>query len=103
MKKAMVFSYEEFDNIVYEATYRTMGIYYNKLNEVWCFTEVTEDSDEWWDEWLEEFGKDVEEEVNSFGADDDGFVYAMIGKRFDAVVDEVIIDFFNERVAVIFE
>lgn len=103
MKKAIVFGYDEFENLVYDATYRTMGIYYNKIDEVWYFTEVSGDTDEWWNEWLEEFGEEVEEEVNSFGADDDGFVYAMIGKNLNIVVDEIIIDFFNERVAVIFE
>ena len=103
MKKVMTFDYEEFENLVYEVTYRTMSIGYDEFDSVWYFVEVSGYTDELREEWLEEFGKDALEEVISFNGDDDRFVYAMIGKKFNAVVNEVIIDFCSGRVAVIFE
>lgn len=102
MKKTMVFTYDEFEFLIDEVTYGLVEIYYDAFDNIWCWSEAIIDD---WNEWLKEYGEETEDEVNSFGniIDDDGFVYAMLGKRFDAVVEEIIIDLYRERVAVIFK
>ena len=102
MKKAMVFTYEEFEKLVWEVTYDTMGIAYD-MYDGWFWTMRNFDTDEEYNEWLEEYGEEAEAESDDRYDDDEGFVYRMIGKKFNAVVDTVIVDVKGNAVAVIFE
>ena len=100
MKKSMVFSFDEFDALVAEVTYGVVGFSYDAYDGSHYVQTINDDE---WDEWEEEYGEEAGREVDRFWEEWDEFVIAMIGKKFEAVVDEVISDFFNERVAVIFE
>lgn len=103
MKKAMIFNLYEFEELVSEVTYGVMG-FYNTMNDGWYWMITMNDDD--WEEFADTYGKDAKKELDKFAFDElenGDFAYSMIGKRFDAIVEEIVIDFYNERVAVIFE
>ena len=99
MKEAMVFSFDEFDTLVAEVTYGTVGFSYDAFDG-YHYVETMNDDE--WDEWIEEYGEDAEKEVNDFYDNFEEFVYAMISKKFDAGVEHIIVDYFKDVVAVIF-
>lgn len=114
MKKAMVFNLEEFEELIMNVCYDVVSVIFYDLDG-WFFTETIFASDDVYFEWEEtldeEAMKDLMEagwfndiadgEETSFNARD--FSYSMIGKRFDAVVENIIVDTDNDAVAVIFE
>ena len=100
MDEAMVFTLEEFEEFIYEVTYDTIGVCYDVFDG-FSFVEVNM-TDEQWDDWLKWYGVDVEKEINSF-EDDYEFVYTMLGKRFNAVVKNIVCDIQGNAVALIFE
>lgn len=114
MKKAMVFNLEEFEELIMNACYDVVSIIYYDLDG-WFFTEtIFADEDAYfdWEETIDEeanadlmeagwFNDIVDGEETSFNAQD--FAYSMIGKRFNAIVENIIVDTDNGAVAVIFE
>lgn len=114
MKKAMVFNLEEFEELIMNVCYDVVGVIFYDLDG-WFFTEtIFADEDAYfnWEETIDEeakedlmeagwFGDIADDEESSFDARD--FAYSMIGKRFNAVVESVIVDTNNGAVAVIFE
>lgn len=100
MKKSMVFGFDEFDTLVAEVTYGVVGFSYDAYDG-YHYTETMNDGE--WDEWLEEYGEEAENEVNNYYDDFEEFVRIMIGKKFDAVVEHIIVDYFKDMVAIIFE
>lgn len=114
MKKAMVFNLEEFEELIMNVCYDVVSIIFYDLDG-WFFTETifaNEDAYFDWEETIDEeakadlmgagwFNGIIDGEETSFNAQD--FAYSMIGKRFNAVVESVIVDADNDAVAVIFE
>ena len=100
MNKAIVFTYDEFEELVYDVTYGIVGINWD-MYDGWFWTEMFFEDEEW-NEWLEEYGEETEAEINEF-PDDEDLVYHMIGKKFNATVKTVIVDVKGGEVAVIFE
>ena len=100
MKKSMVYSFDEFDSLVAEVTYGVVEFFYDSFDGYHYIQTVNDDE---WDEWEEEFGEEAGKEVDSFWGEWDEFVVAMIGKKFDAVVEHIIVDYFKDMVAVIFK
>lgn len=114
MKKAMVFNLEEFEELVMNACHDVVSIIYYDLDG-WFFAETNFASDDAYFEWeqiLDDeamadlmgagwFNDIIDDEETSFDVQD--FAYSMIGKRFNAVVESVIVDTDNGAVAVIFE
>lgn len=100
MKKSMVFSFDEFDSLVAEVTYGVVGFSYDAFDG---YHYVMTMNDNEWDEWEEEYGEEAKNDVDRFWDNNDEFVIAMIGKKFDAVVEHIIVDYFKDMVAVIFE
>ena len=100
MEKAMVFTCDEFEELIYEITYETVGVWQDHYDG-WGFAEL-DMSDGKWDEWFNKFGEAVEEEVISF-EDVYEFVYAMLDKKFGAKVQSIILDNHMDAVAVIFK
>jgi hypothetical protein len=63
-------------------------------------------NDDDWDKFWEVHEEDLEEEMANYicnECDGEELVHAMIGKKFDAVVENIIVDYFKDTVAVIFE
>lgn len=102
MKKCMVFTYDEFVELVWEVTYDTMDIAYD-MYDGWFWTFRSFETDEEYEEWLEIYGEEAETEIDDRYEDDEDFIYSMIGKKFNAVVDTIIVDVKSNAVAVIFE
>lgn len=103
MNKSMVFSFDEFDILVAEVTYGTVGFSYDAFDG-FHYVETMDDDE--WDEFLEIHEKDLEEEMANYVCtewDEEELVYAMIGKKFDMVVKHIIVDYFEDMVAIIFE
>ena len=100
MKKSMVFSFDEFDSLVAEVTYGVVGFSYDAFDGYHYIITMNDDE---WDEWEEEFGEEAKNDVDSFWDEWEEFVIAMIGKKFDAVVGNIIVDYFKDMVAVIFK
>ena len=100
MKKCMVFSFDEFDTLVAEVTYGVVGFSYDAFDGYHYVMTMNDDE---WDEWEEEFGKEAGKEVDNFWDEWDEFVVVMIGKKFNMVVENIIVDYFKDAVAVIFE
>lgn len=100
MKKAIVFSFDKFDSLVAEVTYGVVGFSYDAFDGYHYIQTVNDDE---WDEWGEEYGEEAGKEVDSFWGEWDEFVVAMIGKKFDSVVEHIIVDYFKDMVAVIFK
>lgn len=100
MKKSMVFSFDEFDSLVAEVTYGVIGFSYDAFDGYHYVMTMNDDD---WEEWEEEFGEEAKNDVDRFWDDNNEFVIAMIGKKFDAVVEHIIVDYFKDMVAVIFE
>lgn len=101
MNRAKVFTWKEFEELIEEITYGTMNVGYD-ISDGWFFTERYFDTDEEYNEWLKEYGEDVETEVNSFENKEE-FVYCMIDRKFDAVLQSIIVDIYADAVAVIFK
>jgi hypothetical protein len=100
MKKAMVFSFDEFDTLVVEVTYGVIGFSYDAFDGYHYVMTMNDDD---WEEWEEEFGEEAKNDVDRFWDDNNEFVVAMISKKFDAVVEHIIVDYFKDMVAVIFK
>lgn len=114
MKKAMVFNLEEFEELIMNVCYDVVSVIFYDLDG-WFFTEtIFADEDAYfnWEETIDEeakadlmeagwFNDIIDDEEISFDAQD--FAYSMISKRFDAVVENIIVDTDNGAVAVIFE
>ena len=100
MKKSMVFSFDEFDCLVAEVTYGVVGFSYDAFDGYHYIITMNDDD---WEEWEEEFGEEAKNDVDRFWDDNNEFVIAMIGKKFGAVVEHIIVDYFKDMVAVIFE
>lgn len=114
MKKAMVFNLEEFEELIMNVCYDVVSVIFYDLDG-WFFTETQFANDDTYFEWeqtLDEeamadlmeagwFNDIVDDKETSFDVQD--FAYSMIGKRFNAVVENIIVDTDNGAVAVIFE
>ena len=100
MKKSMAFIFDEFDALVAEVTYGVVGFYYDAFSGYHYTTTM---NDEEWDEWLENHDEEAEKEVRKYWGEEDEFVIAMIGKKFGMTVEHIIVDYFKDMVAVIFE
>ena len=100
MKNAMAFSFNEFDALVAEVTYGVVGFSYDDRDG---FHYIETMNDDEWDEWLEEYGEEAEEEVNNYYDNFELFVGAMISKKFDEIVIDIIVDYFKDTVVVLFE
>lgn len=99
MKKAMVFTCDEFENLIYEITYETVGLWM-EYND-WGLAELSIEDEEY-DKWLSKFGEEIEEKVNSF-EDVYELVYAMLDEKYNEKVDSIILDESMDTVAVIFK
>ena len=102
MNKAMIFTWSEFEELIWEVSYETIGIAY-EMCDGWFWTVRNFDTDEEYDEWLEEYGEEAEEEIEELYDDEEGFIYRMIGKKFNKVVNIIIVDIKSDAIAVIFE
>lgn len=102
MKKAMVFTYEEFEELVWEVTYNTVSIGCDMSNGwFWCVHEFSNEVE--YEAWLENYGEEASEKLDDLYDDENDFVYRMIGKKFGAVVETIVVDVIGDAVAVIFE
>lgn len=100
MERCMVFSFNKFDSLVSEVTYGVVGFSYDCHNGFHYIETINDDE---WDEWLEEYGEEAKNEVNDNYDDFELFVGIMIGKKFNKVVLDIIVDYFKDTVVVIFE
>lgn len=99
MKKSMVFTFDEFDTLVAEVTYGVVGFYYNTFDGYHYLITMNDE----WEDWEKEFGEEAKNDVDNFWDKADEFVIAMIGKKYGEVVEHIIVDYFKDIVAVIFE
>ena len=104
MKKAMVFNWEEFEELVWEVSLNTMSLI-DDYDDGWSFG-IRNFEDYEWDEWINKYGEDAEDKLDGLGGDDDRFIYRMIGNKFGMVVADIVGQvgkYKDTKFAVIFE
>lgn len=100
--RVVIFTYNEFEKFINEATYTIISIARNSYEWFWLERNFSEDGE--WEEWLEEYGEEAEKEYNSpYNDNDEAFIYRMIGKKLNAIVKKVVVDVNSDIVVVIFE